>query len=292
MTDLRQLPVPAECGRSPQDIADEIVRKARTSFSLGLNLLAPKRRNALKAIYAFSRIVDDIADGALQRDEKTRMLEAWREEIDRCYDGSPVSPIGMALLPAIRAHELPKSEFHEIIAGMQMDVDGPITAPTKTDLDLYIRRVSGAIGLLSMRIFGAWRGLISEQFAESLARALQLTNILRDVEEDAGMGRLYLPSEILIEMGAPRDPAQIVGHPALPSVRSRLAEDARDAFDRARAAVPEHGRRSLVPALLMCGIYRSYFDKMESASWVPPFKFRRSPMAQLRTGLTGILRGG
>lgn len=279
---LAPLPAP---GVDPDAEAERITRAAGSSFGPGMRILPEPRRRGMWALYAFSRIIDDIADEDWPLADKHRLLDDWRAEIRRLYAGSPVSPVGRALLPAVGQFGLPREEFLLLIDGMQMDADGPVVAPPMATLRAYTRRVAGAVGMLSMRIFGAWRGEVSERFALSLADALQLTNILRDVEEDAGLGRLYLPRELLLRHRMPMVPAEVPGHPALPALAADLGALARADFDMARAAIPGHGRRSLAPALLMMGAYEATLNRMAAAGWQRPGPARMGRGAKLAAGL-------
>lgn len=244
--------------------AEETVKRSGTSFSAGMAILPKKRREAMHAIYAFCREVDDIADDdGMTRDERRRRLAEWRAEIDRLYEGRPAFPTGVALLEPVRAYGLPKNEFLMMIEGMEMDADGPIVAPSMERLLAYTRRVAGAVGQLSMPVFGAAKGEASDRFALALGDALQLTNILRDIAEDAGIGRLYLPAELLEKYGAPKDPAKIVGAAGLSDVACDLGEIAREKFAEARRALKDLDWRTVRPALLMMGVYEAYFKKMD-----------------------------
>ena len=204
--------------------AHAAVKQSGTSFAAGMAILPKPRRAAMHAIYAFCREVDDIADDE-RRDagEKHARLDEWRREIDRLYAGRPTLSAGVALLEPVRAFGLPKNEFLMMIEGMEMDAGGPIVAPSLDRLFAYTRRVAGAVGLLSMPVFGAPKGEASDRFALALGDALQLTNILRDVAEDARIGRLYLPAELLAKHGAPieaRATADILASPS-PALRGR-----------------------------------------------------------------------
>jgi phytoene synthase len=248
--------------------AEATVRKSGTSFGAGMAILPKKRREAMYAVYAFCREVDDVADDdGLSRGERLRRLAGWRVEVDRLYEGRPQSPIALALLEPVRAYDLPKQEFLMMIEGMEMDADGPIVAPSLERLQAYTRRVAGAVGLLSMPIFGAPSGKASNSFALSLGDALQLTNILRDVAEDAEIGRLYLPAELLARHGAPRSPSEIVGSKRLAPVARDLAAMAREKFDAARGYLSELDWRTVRPALLMMGVYEAYLVRMERRGW-------------------------
>ena len=245
-----------------------------------MRILSKPRRDAMRAIYAFARVVDDIADEDWPKADKHRLLDAWSAEIGRLYEGRPRSAIGQALLGPVRRYGLPRDEFLMLIEGMEMDANGPIVAPTMTRLRAYTRRAAGTVGMLSMRVFGAWIGPESERAALALGDAFQLTNILRDVEEDAAIGRLYLPRELLEGAGLPTDnPAAVAAHPELWKVCAELGALARAEFNNAREAMAGHSRRRLAPALLMTGVYEGYLSQMEARG------FRRGrPVAMSKAG--------
>ncbi|MGR3717991.1 MAG: squalene/phytoene synthase family protein [Thermohalobaculum sp.] len=261
-------PLPAPPGTNPQRVADAITAEARTSFATGMRVLAKPRRDAMRAIYAFARVLDDIADEDWPLAEKHRLLDDWCAEIRRLYDGHPVSAIGQALALPVMRYKLPREEFLLLIEGMEMDADGPIVAPPMTRLRAYTRRVAGSVGMLSMRVFGAWIGEQSERAALALGDAFQLTNILRDVEEDAAVGRLYLPREALEAAGVPTDdPSAAARHPELWRACAEVGRLARADFVAARAAMADHSRMALAPALLMTGVYEGYLARMEAREY-------------------------
>lgn len=248
-------------------LAQETVKRSGTSFGAGMAILPKERREAMHAIYAFCREVDDIADDeGLSREERLRRLRDWRSEIDRLYDGRPQFPAGVALQDPVRAFDLPKREFLMMIEGMEMDADGPIVAPSMERLLAYTRRVAGAVGLLSMPVFGAPKSEASDRFALALGDALQLTNILRDVAEDAAIGRLYLPAELLEKHGAAKEPALLFSIP-LAEVARDLAAIATEKFSEARAALKDLDWRTVRPALLMMGVYEAYLNKLKARGW-------------------------
>lgn len=285
-------PLPPSDGASPQQIAADITARSGTSFGPGMRLLSKPRREGMWALYAFSRVIDDIADEDWLLADKHRLLDAWRDEIGRLYAGAPSSAIGMALTTPVRDFDLPQAEFLALIDGMQMDADGPVVAPSMETLRLYTRRVAGAVGMLSMRIFGAWRGEVSQRFALALADAFQLTNILRDVEEDADLARLYLPRETLERAGLPLTPATIKGHPGLQQAGAEIGALARIEFDRARAEIPHHARLSLTPALMMMGVYETYLARMEAAEFRRGIDLKLSKGAKIRRGIAAVLWPG
>ena len=262
-------PRPAPAGTDPQRVADAITAEARTSFATGMRVLAKPRREAMRAVYAFARVIDDIADEDWPLAEKHRLLGEWRGEIGRLYEGRPASAIGQALAGPVARYGLPQDEFLALIEGMEMDADGPIVAPPMEVLRAYTRRVAGAVGVLSMRVFGAWIGPQSERAALALGDAFQLTNILRDVEEDAAIGRLYLPREALEQTGVPvddfaGDPVAAARHPELWRACAEVGRLARADFTTARVAMAGHSRTALAPALLMTGVYEGYLGQMEA----------------------------
>ena len=262
------LPTPYD-GDHPQAEAHAITAASGTSFSAGMNILPQERREAMHAIYAFSRQVDDIADGPWAADEKHGALDAWRAEVDALYQGAPRSAVGQALLRPVNAYSLPQAEFLGLIDGMAMDADGPIVAPSREELSLYTRRVAGTVGLLSIRVFGAWKSEASDRFALALGDALQLTNILRDVEEDARIGRLYLPSELLEGHGLSHPtPQAVAALPNLAKVRAELGGEAKAFYNEARILARLHDRRALRPALMMMGAYEGYLIEMERRRWL------------------------
>lgn len=247
--------------------AEATVKRSGTSFAAGMRILSKPRRAAMHAIYAFCREVDDIADSERPAVEKRIGLAAWRAEIDSLYRGAPKTPTGLALLEPVRAFDLPREEFLLMIEGMEMDAEGPIVAPSMHELSRYTRRVAGSVGMLSMPVFGAPRNEPARDFALSLGDALQLTNILRDVSEDAGIGRLYLPRELLEKHGARLDASAVGGSRALGAVARDLGAIARQRFAGARAALTQLNWRILRPALLMMGVYETYLNRLEQSGW-------------------------
>ncbi len=241
----------------PAAETEALVKGARTSFYWAMRLLPRPRREAMYAIYAFCRAVDDIADAEGPPEPKLAGLAQWRRNIDAVYAGRPVDAIGQALLAAHRRFDLPREEFDEMIAGMEMDVHGPIVAPSLADLTLYCRRVAGAVGLLSISVFGAPG---ARRFALALGEALQLTNILRDLAEDAAIGRLYLPREALTAAGITEPSPAVLSDPrAAPQVAQAcraVAAQAEARFAEAAAELERHDRRRLVAAIAMMAIYR------------------------------------
>ncbi|MBM9595181.1 squalene/phytoene synthase family protein [Rhodobacteraceae bacterium MCCB 386] len=255
-----------------------------------MRILPRPRRQAIFAVYAFCRLVDDVADGDAPDPVKHTRLDAWEDEVARIAAGAPRTAVGRALLAPVTRYDLPVDELGHILEGMRMDVEGALVAPEREVLARYVRCVAGSVGLLSMRIFGAWRGETSSRFALALAEGLQLVNILRDVEEDAARGRLYLPRDLLRREGVPLAPQSAVGHPALPRVREAIGRVAAERFGQARVEITSHSRLRLAPALLMMGPYGRMLDDMRAAGWVGPPP-RLSQRRKVWLGLRCALRG-
>ncbi|MBV9969338.1 MAG: squalene/phytoene synthase family protein, partial [Xanthobacteraceae bacterium] len=179
-----------------------------------MRILPKPQREAMFAIYGFCRQVDDIADSPGPRDERLAALAVWRDDIEALYHGRP-TPLTSDLLQPTRDFALEKADFLAVIDGMEMDVRGDIRGPSWSELDLYCDRVASAVGRLSVRVFGL-DVKSGRDLAHHLGRALQLTNILRDLDEDAAVGRLYLPSEALQQAGiTSTDPQTVLRSPSL-----------------------------------------------------------------------------
>lgn len=251
------------------DQVEAMVRAAGTSFYRGMRVLPAERRAAMYAIYAFCRMVDDIADAPGAFEDKRRRLASWRARIDDVYAGRSDEPVTRVLAAAIPRFALRQGDFLAVIDGMQMDAEAAIVAPDLATLDLYCDRVAAAVGRLSVRAFGD-SSEAADRVAYSLGRALQLTNVLRDLGEDAGLGRLYLPREWLDEAGVPRDPAAALGAPGLAEVCERVAALARGHFQDARRAMQECDRRAMRPARLMGATYAAILARLERRGWTQP----------------------
>ncbi|CAK0741213.1 Presqualene diphosphate synthase [Azospirillaceae bacterium] len=247
-----------------------VVRRSGSSFTLGMKSLPKLHRQAMFAIYAFGREVDDVADEGGSPDEKLQQLQDWREEVGRLYAGAPTRLTTQALLEPVRHFDLPQSEFLGLIDGMEMDAREMMRGADLKTLELYCRRVAGTVGLLSLRVFESTEDE-APNFALALAEALQITNILRDLDEDAARGRLYLPAELLTRHGISPStaPIQVMQSSQLPAVCCDLAELARRRFLAADQALASCDRRKLRPALLMMGVYQRILDRLNATEWRP-----------------------
>ena len=246
------------------------VEAAGTSFYWAMRLLPHHRRNGMYAVYAFCREVDDIADGERPVEHKLAALTAWREEIDGLFAGQPRHLITRALNEPVLRYHLRRRDFHAVIDGMEMDARDAICAPDLATLDLYCARVACAVGHLSIHVFGD-ESDAAHAVAESLGRALQLTNILRDLDEDARRGRLYLPHEILDRHGIrSTDPVAVLQHPALPAVCREVAAIAEEHFEESTRMMARCARRAMRPAAVMAALYHATLAALLHSGWRDP----------------------
>ncbi len=246
-------------------IADQ-VKKASSSFYWAMRILAKPKRDAIFAVYAFCRAVDDVADGPIDLDVKHRALEGWRDEINALYDGKPKYSIVQGLKQPMHDFGLRREDFQAVIDGMQMDADGPLIAPTYEQLDLYCDRVASAVGRLCVGIFGE-PGENGLQVALHQGRALQLTNILRDVAEDAGQGRLYLPKNYLEEFRIKYDdPQEVMSQSGFADLWRKLAQDAEQHYVDTYAALGRCDRKKMRASYIMVDIYHLNLKRMQALS--------------------------
>jgi phytoene synthase len=254
-----------------RDAIRQKVEAAGTSFYWAMRLLPKDRRNGMYAVYAFCREVDDIADDIDRpAEQKKAALNDWRAEIDAVYAGRPRHLVARALREPVMRYALRPNDFHTVIDGMEMDAAQDIRAPDLATLDLYCARVASAVGHLSVHIFGD-SSPDAHAVADALGRALQLTNILRDLDEDAQCGRLYLPREILDRHGIRgAEPSRVLRHPALPAACRDLAAIAQGHFADAARAMSRCPRRAMRPAAMMAAFYRAMLDALVRSEWRDP----------------------
>ena len=255
-------------------------RASGSSFYNAMRVLPRAQREAMFEIYSFCRQVDDIADSSGPGGERRDELARWRADIDALYVGKPV-PRTSGLQAPLRNFGLQREDFHAVIDGMEMDVVGDIRAPDDATLELYCDRVASAVGRLSVRVFGMEeRDGIA--LAHHLGRALQLTNILRDLDEDAAFGRLYLPAEALREAGiAATDPPAVLAHPALGKACAPVVERARGHFIEADAIMARNARRTVRAPRIMAEAYRLILDSLVARGWSHPRRPIHLPKSRL-----------
>jgi squalene synthase HpnD len=240
-----------------------------SSFYAAMRILPRQQREAMFQIYSFCRQVDDIADSDGPRPERLAALQQWRDDIDALYRGQPPARL-RDYDPSVRRFGLKREDFLAIVDGMEMDVPQDIRAPDLATLDLYCDRVASAVGRLSVRVFGLAEddGIL---LAHHLGRALQLTNILRDIDEDAGIGRLYLPREGLLHAGiTSSDPLKVISDPALPKVCAPLVARARTHFEKADEVMARNSRRVVRAPRIMSKYYRAILELLVARGFAVP----------------------
>jgi phytoene synthase len=250
------------------DYIEEVVRRSGTSFYWAMRFLPPEKRRAMFAVYAFCREVDDIADEPGPIDDKRRALQQWREEIDRLYAGRAAQPVSLALQDPVERFALRHEDFLAVIDGMEMDAAPRIRIADVPELHLYCDRVACAVGRLSVRIFGVPEPF-GDQLSAALGEALQLTNILRDLKEDAARDRLYLPEDLLRAHGIVEtaDAETTLRHPDVMEICEKIASLALRRFNEAASVASQCDRKRVRPAVIMMQVYRRTFDRLAGRGW-------------------------
>jgi phytoene synthase len=246
------------------EVSAQITRQSASNLALAFFVLPKPRREAMVALYAFCREVDDVADDEVRSAASRRTdLQAWREDVARaCQGGEPSFAVNRELRPYIARYQLPFGLFDELIRGVEMDLEQQRYADYAT-LEQYCYRVASVVGLLSIEIFG-YHDPRCREYADALGKALQFTNILRDVGNDAERGRVYLPEEELRRHGLTA--ADILARrssPAFQQLAASFAGRARDYYRQARAALPATDRKSMVAAELMGAVYWQLLRRLE-----------------------------
>ena len=260
------------------------VRASGSSFYMAMRLMPREQRQAMFEIYSFCRAVDDIADNGGPRDVHLAQLQRWRDNVDAIYVGA-APPHLHALAEAIRTFDLRRDDFLAVIDGMEMDVIAPIRAPDWATLDLYCERVASAVGRLCVRVF-KMEDAQGVALAHHLGRALQLTNILRGIDEDAGIGRLYLPREALRAAGiTSTEPLEAIANPAIDRACAPVVARARCHFVESDAIIAQGSRRVVRTVRIMSAAYRSILECLVARGWLPP----RAPVKRRRAQLIWII---
>ncbi len=262
---------------------DAAAHSRGSSFYAAMRILPRPQREAMFEVYSFCRAVDDIADDGGPIPPRRSALNKWRRDIDLLYAGSPPDTLPRGLVAAVKKFDLQRADFQAVIDGMEMDVDADIRAPDFATLDLYCDRVASAVGRLSVRIFGVPMQE-GAALAHHLGRALQLTNILRDLDEDAGIGRLYLPREALAAAGVDaRAPEAVLAHPALEAACAPVIAEAQGHFREARAIMARCPRQTVRAPMIMAQAYQPILTRLTERGFA-------APRARIRTSKWRILR--
>lgn len=247
---------------------------SRSSFYWPMRLAAEPQRSGLFAIYGWCRHLDDIIDGSLSADDKARAISVWRDyflnERSATAMNHDDTMVAMTLSAAMAVHDLPPTPFLRVLDGMEMDLAGDMRAPPLAALELYAHAVAGAPGELVLAVLG-WRGEDAAVFSRVLGEAVQFTNVLRDVDEDAAQGRLYLPREALDAAGiAAQDPAIVLADTRIADAWLALALMAEAKFHLAESLLPKTEiRRRIRPALAMMSVYLILLKRLRRARWQP-----------------------
>jgi phytoene synthase len=271
------------------ETAAAATKAAKTSFYAAMRILPAAQRDGMYEIYAFCRAVDDIADDGGPRPARHAALDGWRADLAALYAGAPPARLA-SLARTVQAFGLRQADFLAIIDGMDMDVAADIQAPDFATLDLYCDRVASAVGRLAVRIFGVPEAE-GDGLAHHLGRALQLTNILRDLDEDAAIERLYLPREALRAAGIEATaPAEVVAHPRLGEACEPVIARARGHFAEADAIMGRCPRKTVKAPRIMAAAYRPILERVVGRGFAPPRTRVRTPkhrvlLAALRYGL-------
>ena len=271
----------------PLTYVEQLVRESGSSFYWAMRFLPMEKRRAMFAVYAFCRQVDDIADEPGQIAAKRRALGGWRQEVERLYAGMAERPITAALLRPVERFDLRKQDFLAVIDGMEMDAAERIRIADMEELHRYCDRVACAVGRLSVRIFGVPQPT-GDALASALGQALQLTNILRDLKEDARRDRLYLPDALLRSRGIDvRSNAEaVLRHAAIIGVCEQISGLAARKFEEAASLAAACDRRQVRPAIIMMEIYRRILERLNGRGWrrwAEPVSI--SPVEKLWVGL-------
>lgn len=247
---------------TPDEYCATKAAQSGSSFYYSFRLLPPERRRAITALYAYCREVDDVVDEVHDPEVARAKLAWWRLEVASIFDGAPTHPVARALVPVVRAYRLPREHLDAVIDGMAMDLD-LARYEDFAGLERYCHRVAGVVGLMSAEIFG-YEDPATRGFARDLGIAFQLTNIVRDVGEDARRGRIYLPAD---ELARFRVSASAIlranAEPGFPALMRHQAERARAWYDHALSQLSRRDRRAQRPSLAMAAIYRTLLDEIE-----------------------------
>jgi len=244
-------------------------RASGSSFYAAMRILPRARREAIFEIYGFCRAVDDVADAHGPREPRLAALAQWRADVHALYAGEPPARL-RGLVEPVRCYDLGREDFLAIIAGMEMDVTADIRAPDFSTLDLYCDRVASAVGRLCVNVFGM-EAEAGTALAHQLGRALQLTNILRDLDEDAARGRLYLPREALEAAGIRiDDPALVLMHPALGAACAPVIERAKNHFRAADAIMDRSPRGAIRAPRIMAEAYKRILTRLVERGFSAP----------------------
>jgi len=247
---------------TPDAYCERKAAQSGSSFYYSFLFLPPERRRAIVALYAFCREVDDVVDEVHDPDVARAKLAWWRQEIRATFDGAPQHPVARALQGVVRRYGIEASQLMTVVDGMAMDLDH-VRYVDFAELSRYCDRVAGVVGVMSAQIMG-YTDPATRGYAHDLGIAFQLTNVIRDVGEDAGRGRIYLPQDELARFGvAPSAVLKREGGPGFRELMAFQVGRARQWYDRALGQLPAADRRAQRTGLAMAAIYRTVLDEIE-----------------------------
>jgi len=266
---------------TPDEYCQDKTEKSGSSFYYSFKFLPAHKRRAITALYAFCREVDDIVDDCLDETIARSKLQWWREEISRLFVGEPQHPVALALQPLLENFNLAEEYFQEIIDGMEMDLNHKGYDDFKS-LSLYCYRAAGVVGLLSAEIFG-FNNRNTLKYAHDLGMAFQLTNILRDIREDAERGRVYLPADEMKQFAVSKqDLRQPVTSDAVRELFKFQADRAKEYYQSANSKLPDEDRYNQRTGLIMAEIYHNLLDEIEVDGFrVLEHKIKLTPLRKI-----------
>lgn len=260
----------------------QLLAQSGSTFRISFYWLKREKRRGMSALYAFCRLIDDCVDSHLPPADAAAELARWREELQHLYHGSPRHPVMVALAPHVARLQLPQSHFEALIEGMEMDLI-PQNYATFDELYRYCYRVAGVVGRLSATLLSPQRHDLGE-YAEALGIALQLTNILRDLEEDRQRQRLYLPQQELQHYRLTPADLRLRHHPSVIELLQCQAERAQSYYRKAISALPLECRHEQLSALMMAALYHRLLQKMVRQRFAHP-----APSLNKRERLAAII---
>jgi len=249
---------------SPDEYCQDKAAKSGSSFYYSFMFLPPDKRRAITALYAFCREVDDVVDECSDENAARITLAWWRVQVAEIYEGQPQHPVALALVPIVKQFNFPQEHLQEIIDGMEMDLQKNQYTDFKA-LQLYCYRVASVVGLLAAEIFG-YTDRKTLKYAHDLGIALQLTNIIRDVGEDARRGRIYIPQDELAKFGVHTN--DILDGKETEAFRKLMQfqiERAQNYYQQALAQLPEIDRKAQRTGLIMAAIYRATLEEIAAS---------------------------
>ncbi|MCZ6632188.1 MAG: presqualene diphosphate synthase HpnD [bacterium] len=243
-----------------------LVRKSRSNFYYAFLFLPKEKREAIFAAYAFSRYTDDLVDESEAPEKAIQALQAWRQELLACYNGTPSHPIALNLQATLQKFPIPQEHFLHLIEGVEMDLTRN-RYQTFDDLYQYCYRVASAIGLICIEIF-EYQNPATKEYAINLGLALQLTNILRDVQTDFQQNRIYLPAEDLDRFQySEKDLHAATYNTAFIDLMAFQCRRAREYYEKAASLLPKEDRRGMFSADIMGTIYARLLSQIEEAKY-------------------------